>query len=250
MHRVVLRFLFSLHRRVGVSLLIFIILLSVSGIMLNHTESFHLDERYVQQGWILKLYGIQTADPDTVYTVDEHYLFALDGDLYLDSEAIASGFGKLIGAMRIAETLFVVSDNKILLLSDNGDVLEQIDGLLLGVFGTIDGLGKSGNKLILSIEGRAQKLDIESLRLTHIEDSSRVTWARATALNDTMRDELPEQVPRHALSWERVILDLHSGRIVGGWGVWFMDLVAILLITLSLAGAILWYQRISRSKAR
>mgnify|MGYP006981145103 CR=1 FL=1 len=49
------------------------------------------------------------------------------------------------------------------------------------------------------------------------------------------------------LTLERIILDAHSGRIFGLFGVLFMDAVAILLILLSLSGVYIWI-RYARAK--
>lgn len=45
------------------------------------------------------------------------------------------------------------------------------------------------------------------------------------------------------LPWERVILDLHSGRIFGPWGPWLMDAAAILLLFLAGSGVSIWWKR-------
>jgi uncharacterized iron-regulated membrane protein len=44
-----------------------------------------------------------------------------------------------------------------------------------------------------------------------------------------------------------VMLDAHSGRIFGDLGVLFMDIVAIMLILLSVSGIYIWL-RYARSK--
>ena len=49
------------------------------------------------------------------------------------------------------------------------------------------------------------------------------------------------------LTFERIILDAHSGRLFGTFGVIFMDLVAVLLILLSISGVYMWVRH-SRSK--
>ena len=42
------------------------------------------------------------------------------------------------------------------------------------------------------------------------------------------------------LTLERVLLDLHSGRIMGAVGPWIMDAAAILLLVLALTGIWMW----------
>jgi hypothetical protein len=51
---------------------------------------------------------------------------------------------------------------------------------------------------------------------------------------------LKEQYRGRGLSVERVIADLHSGRVIGIVGPFVMDVVAVLLIVLSLSGLLLW----------
>jgi hypothetical protein len=55
-----------------------------------------------------------------------------------------------------------------------------------------------------------------------------------------MLDSLQGQYRGRGLSFERVIADVHSGRIVTITGPYLMDAVAILLIILSITGIAMW----------
>ena len=71
----------------------------------------------------------------------------------------------------------------------------------------------------------------------------------ATHVNAT-KEELnfaQKQYRSRFLNWERVILDAHSGRLFGNIGVIFMDIVAIMLILLSISGIYIWL-RYAKSK--
>ncbi|NOQ69556.1 MAG: hypothetical protein GQ573_05565, partial [Gammaproteobacteria bacterium] len=50
---------FLWHRRIGLVALSLVVILVITGIMLNHTESFKLDETYVNNSWLLDWYGIE-----------------------------------------------------------------------------------------------------------------------------------------------------------------------------------------------
>ena len=52
-----LRFLYRLHRKLGIVTALFIVILSVTGIMLNHNAQFGLNKQFITSQWILKLYG-------------------------------------------------------------------------------------------------------------------------------------------------------------------------------------------------
>ena len=45
----------------------------------------------------------------------------------------------------------------------------------------------------------------------------------------------------HTISWQRLMQDLHSGRWFGGWGVWMMDIAAVILLLLAVSGLWMWW---------
>lgn len=61
-HRVKLRSMYQWHRYFGVAIALFVILLSVTGMLLNHTVQLALDKRYVQSNWLLGWYGISAPE--------------------------------------------------------------------------------------------------------------------------------------------------------------------------------------------
>ena len=59
-----------------------------------------------------------------------------------------------------------------------------------------------------------------------------VAWSGVAA--DDHRDEV---------NWERVLLDLHSGRLFGPWGVRLVDAMALLFAVLAVSGLIISWRR-------
>ena len=57
-HRIKLRSLYVWHRYIGITVALFVLILSTTGILLNHTERFQLDSQHVQSDLILDWYGI------------------------------------------------------------------------------------------------------------------------------------------------------------------------------------------------
>ena len=55
---------------------------------------------------------------------------------------------------------------------------------------------------------------------------------------------------QHGLPLERVLLDLHSGRIFGEAGVWLVDAAALLFLLLAGSGLWLWGRRHASGRAR
>lgn len=53
--------------------------------------------------------------------------------------------------------------------------------------------------------------------------------------------------PTQNVTMDRVLLDIHTGRIAGTMGIIMMDIAAIMLVLLSLSGAYMWYRRLKVS---
>jgi hypothetical protein len=78
-------------------------------------------------------------------------------------------------------------------------------------------------------------------------DFSERATARGAVVHQLIPDKLPrairEQIPavQQWLSWERLLLDIHSGRVLGRFGVLLVDSVGIVLGTLATSGTAMWW---------
>ncbi|MCK4834867.1 MAG: hypothetical protein KAT12_08810, partial [Gammaproteobacteria bacterium] len=61
---------FLWHRRIGLLALVLIVILSITGIMLNHTERLALDKSYVNNSLLLNWYGIEPEDEPVSFQVN------------------------------------------------------------------------------------------------------------------------------------------------------------------------------------
>jgi len=68
-------------------------------------------------------------------------------------------------------------------------------------------------------------------------------WIKPQSPPLNLQQALITQVSEQIIPVERLLLDLHSGRLFGIWGVYFMDLIAILILILAATGLFMWLQR-------
>jgi len=54
---------------------------------------------------------------------------------------------------------------------------------------------------------------------------------------------IQEHARSHEINFERVLLDLHSGRLLGSWGQNIMSIAAALLLILAATGIIVWLKK-------
>lgn len=243
-HRFKIKSLYVWHRYVGLTAALFVILLAVSGIALNHTEDFALDTRYVQNPWLLDWYGIRAPDSARSTTTPHGRLTLLGTKLYFNTRALDGEFQTFNGAVAQDELLIVAVDHGLLLLSKQGEYVERLPQGN-GVPDEIEALGvdAQGQLVVTTKTGRYRA------------DAQLLNWQPATAIDATVTWNTPRSISGAELAglradylgrilpWERVLLDLHSGRLFGISGPWVMDAAAVLMLFLAGSGVAIWLKR-------
>jgi uncharacterized iron-regulated membrane protein len=74
-----------------------------------------------------------------------------------------------------------------------------------------------------------------------------VAWSKPMSLDPIYQEKLSQRF-QPSLPLERVMLDIHSGRILGSYGPIVMDVVAIVLSVLSLSGVWIYLRSVRRNK--
>ncbi len=229
------------HRYLGVAVALFALLLAVTGLMLNHTDTLDLSKQKLGQRWLLQWYGIEPAN-GTFFRADPYWLSQWDEQLYLDSQPLPIQMEEpLTGAVALPTMIVAASRNHLLLFTSEGELIEQL-GKLDGIPENIEAITsddhgrlllKSGNVVLA---GSVDENLWQRVSITPI-------WPIPTTPPTTLRNELLEQGAGATLALERVILDLHSGRIFGRWGNYLMDGVALILLFNAISGLLIWWRR-------
>ncbi|SVC59522.1 uncharacterized protein METZ01_LOCUS312376, partial [marine metagenome] len=114
------------HGHFGVLASIFVIILIVTGIALNHTERLQLDAKFVGSGWLLDWYGIGADAPPVSFKVGKSWLTEVDGHLFLDSVSIPVFTGVLVGATRGESSILVGAPSALYLFDDDAQLIEKV----------------------------------------------------------------------------------------------------------------------------
>lgn len=237
---------FLWHRRIGLCVLLLVIILAVTGIMLNHTEDFKLDETYVNNPWILDWYGIEAEDEPVSYRVDNHVISAWQNQLFFDNRPITTLQQNMHGAIGAEQFIVVALDNEIILLSYEGELVERVSTSIS--FSNIQRLGTKYKRPVIETSEPLYYIADEHILDWDVMINEGIEWTQQYNLNDNEYQQLLVAYRGNGLKLERVILDLHSGRIFGQYGIYLMDAAAIGLLWLSLSGLWVWYSR--RQKMR
>ena len=236
---------FLWHRRIGLVAILLVIVLSITGIMLNHTERFKLDETFVTSSWLLRWYGVEPEEDPISYRVEHeggsHIISSLDNQLFFDDAAIAELNQVMHGAMVSEQFIVIALSSEIILLSLDGEFIERVSTDIS--FSDIQRLGIKYKRPVIETSEPLYYIADEHILDWDVIINDGIVWTEAYTLSETEHEQLLTAYRGNGLKLERVILDLHSGRIFGRFGVYVMDAAAIALLWLSLSGLWVWNSR-------
>lgn len=247
--RLRLRSFYLWHRYIGIIAALLVVVLAVTGILLNHTEHWRLDRRYVQSPILLDWYGIPAPDIGKGFPVAAHFITQVEDRLYLDTTPLPGPAARLVGALAWQGILVAATDNSILLLTNKGELIERLSaasGIPQGIRHL--GLDPPGKLVIETRQGRFQP-DADFLRWSAWNGNpAHLKWSLSRPLPEDLRQTLARQSRQHIVPLERFLLDLHSGRFIAGWGPYLMDAAALALLLLSASGSFLWWQQLRKRR--
>lgn len=228
------------HRRLGLLGALFLMLLTLSGVAINHADGWGLAHAKVRIGWLLDYYGIQA--PAHSRQFDD--LGVTDNLLWQQQRLLLEARRPLLAAGHVNSMIVAIDAEQLYLLSSNGELLETQDkstGLPTPLSG-------------LAIEGSSQ-VWLEGEKGQYLADEDFIEWRQATSFvplnwleGSAASESLLLQARSANLTWERLLLDLHSGRLFGSWAIWLWDLLAACFVFLSLSGLYIWWSQRPRRK--
>jgi hypothetical protein len=235
------------HRRLGLSTFVVLIFLAISGFALNHSPGLKLNQINLSTNWLLSWYGFEVPAAEG-FEVRESWFYN-DGNkrLLVDGNSIAPCTAPLSAVAQTANSVFARCADGLILLTADGEFVEQ--------FRPIDGLPANtktvatiANRVYLITDSATVEFNPESLALISVDiatlSETLVDSQLASApLPKSLQKQLKEQASGPSISLETLILDLHSGRFFGQFGVLFIDLIGLLVCILSITGLMAWIKR-------
>lgn len=237
------RFVRRWHARLGLTAALFFIALALTGVALNHTERLGLARTAIQSETLNRWYGLPPPRILAVY-LDAGFVATPEVWLY-QGQRLAEGGGAVIGVVALPDMLAVATAQSLSLYTHSGERVDILRGVALPQLPLV-AVGRSGNAMVLKTASGAF-ISADGLGWQAVPPQN-LNWAQAR-LPDAQQTEQISQQLAPSLPLERILLDLHSGRLLGTYGPYFMDIAALFLLILSLSG--IWIQwRSWRQKRR
>ncbi|RMG57833.1 MAG: PepSY domain-containing protein [Gammaproteobacteria bacterium] len=238
-----LRSVFLWHRYLGLLAALFVIVLAVTGILLNHTDELKLNEKRVDTPWLLQWYGI--PQPKLTQAMAGDHRLISDGErLRVDDRSLVLPVpGRMTAALEHEGLLLVGRRDDLLLVTPEGELIDRLE---LPVSALAH--DPQGRILVKNRQGTFL-LDAELSNWQPASTPASPDWQQAEPLDLARQPEIARRWRGRGLPLERVLLDVHSGRILGSWGVWLMDAAALVMLFLAVSGSWIWIDRKRKQRA-
>lgn len=246
------------HRRLGLAAALWLVLVAVSGLLLNHSAELKLGLRTIESPVLLRWWGLPPPAPQAAVPLpDGHWLSQWGSRLWHDTMPLdAPAIEQLVGAGPWTGGWLVADRGQLLLFDPGGRLVERL-GLPAGFVASRlgaeyeAGTGALRALRLRAADGRERRADPQAADWAELpadapdrpnprpeagpEAGVSVQWSRLQALPAAMEARLAAAQPG-GLSVERLLLDLHAGRWLGPAGVWLTDAAALALLLLAWTG--------------
>lgn len=238
------RFIYKLHRYLGLVSALVLLMLAMTGIVLNHTEDLQLDSQMIQSKVVLDWYGIKPPDNLKSYATAHHWLTQINQQIYFDQSTLLENEENLLGVIETDEFVIAAFNNSLYLLSLQGELIEQ------STLNSIEKIGLDKQQRIIIKSSQGNIYSDDALLSWQPHNNEQVIWSKSSQTPDAITEIVKNNFRSSILPLERVLLDLHSGRLFGYIGVIIVDISGIFLIILALSGCAIWVKHKLRSLFR
>ncbi|MBA6365234.1 MULTISPECIES: PepSY-associated TM helix domain-containing protein [unclassified Colwellia] len=225
------------HRQLGIFAALFLIFLSISGVALNHTSFFSLSDKSITSSILLNHYGIKP--PSDIRFYQQKEWLVTDQLIWLNDQVVFQSDTPVIGISRLQSYLLLVTTKQLVIFTDEGLIIDKIDNSS-DLPTPISAFSIIGDQLVLNTPEGYFQGDSDFFEWQKITTLVEPSWVESASVTENELVVANKKFQSQFLNWERVILDAHSGRLFGNLGVWFMDIVALMLILLSVSGIYIW----------
>lgn len=240
-----IRFARHWHARCGVLLSLFLLLLAVSGLALNHTETLQLAHTQVSAPWLMRWYGVKAEAVPPGYRLGQGYFVGSRQRWVMDGRVLPVAPEPVVGAVEAGGVRYLATTGALYLYQPDGTLIEKQSGSALPA-APITRIGAAETQVLVEAAGAVYASE-DGLDWQPVP-AAPAAWAAPQPLPSALQRQAAHLFAP-SLPLERILLDLHSGRIFGRYGPLLMDLAALVLIVLSLSGVWIYLRSLKKKHA-
>jgi len=228
-----------LHRLLGLASCVFLLLIAVTGLALNHADRLGLSQRSAAAPFVLALYGVDAPPVDVAFEAGGS-TYALAGGFLVVDDRIVAESRELLGAIAVGRDVLALTDEELLLFAPGGALVERAS---LSLPAAARRLGTDGDVAVIDAGALLFEIDTAAMNARPAAESGAPDWSIAATLSDGQVRQIGTAVLGRTYNGSRVLNDLHSGRLFPGLGPLIADLAALCLVYLAASGLYLALRR-------
>ena len=231
----------KLHKYLGFAFSIFILHLTVTGILLTYPETFNIEETYVSNFFILKKYNMDTYKEVYGLKDIEDEVVVIRNNIYVNKQFVDKFSDEIINL------LYQKKKNKIIVLSKSTIGIyffENIDGALeikdiISLENTKKmkdlGLNLSGNIIFLKNDSEYYNLNDNYLLKLVNEKDKNIKWSNISTIDKGLAKYYLNIHQGKGVSLTRILTELHNGKFFGSIFtlILFFSSLSLIFLTLS-----------------
>ena len=228
------------HGRLGVTAALFVLVLAITGFCLNHTSGWGLDKKPIMQGFLLELYGVPEFSLSESFPLQGGFISRVNKRVFFNGTEFGACDDRLHGAVALSQYSVIACGGHLLLFSSGFTLIEDIgSGVELP---SVHRLGVFHDELYFDGKAGVFLMDIDTLAWRELrQPPENISWSSAQRPPDELRRTLVDAFMNKDITYERLLLDIHSGRILGSWGVYLVDIMAVFFVLLAASGLVFWW---------
>lgn len=233
--------LYIWHRYAGLFAALFVIFLSVTGIALNHTDTLELKKQHISSPILLDRYNIQAPSSITHFEDGRRSVTQAGDFLFINNQYITSLDSSIVGVALLADFLIVATSNKLLVIDASNQLVETLREIDQ-VPNRLSRIGSYDKNVYFQANNQLFNIDDEfTIKKTDLIQP--IDWSTSSPLSKQDETTIIQRYKSNIISFETVMLDIHSGRFFGAYGALFFDFVGIILLFLATTGIIIWLKQ-------
>jgi hypothetical protein len=231
----------KLHKYLGFAFSLFILHLTVTGILLIYPRTFNIEETYVSNFFILKKYNMDTHKDVYGLSNVEDEVVIIRNNIYVNSQFIDKFSDEIINV------LYQKKEKKIIILSKSVIgiyVFENIDGALeikdiISLENTfkINDLGQNLSGDIIFLKNDSEYYNLNSkylIKLANVKDKN-IKWSNISKIDKKLAKYYLNIHQGKGVSLTRILTELHNGKFFGSIFtlILFFSSLSLIFLTLS-----------------
>jgi len=217
------------HRRVGLVIASLVVVIVATALPLNHIDRLGLDRRIVTSDALLDWYGMKPRGRPVSFRIGDDWLTWLGGALYLNDRPLDRSVPPIRGAVAVDGLVIVAAPPGLVVFTEGGTLVEKISAA--GLPRPIEAIGLAdGGRIALRTSRGPVSASADLLDWTPV--TAPVDWVRPAAPPAALENAILRAWRGRGLPWSRLLLDIHTGRILGPWGPYLVDAASLALLFL------------------